>query len=85
MTLPTSDLERLIGYALLADAEYRRWLVRDPQAAAASIGITLNEAEAEHIHNTVTLRRLNAMAKSINHWMPPRTVSNWQKTPLKPE
>ena len=83
MNLPTSDLERLIGYALLADSDYRRWFVRDPQAAAASIGITLQDAEAAYIRETITLRRLNAMAKTINDWIPPNTVSNWQKTPLK--
>jgi hypothetical protein len=25
------DLERLIGYALLADKKFRQWLVADPQ------------------------------------------------------
>ena len=37
------------------------------------------------IRETVTLRRLNAMAKSIDDWMPPHTVGNWQKTPLIPK
>lgn len=82
--LEGSDLERLIGYALLADNAYRKWLVTDPQAAAASIDIKLSDQEADYIRNTVTLRRLNAMAKSVRDWMPPRTVGNWQKTPLLP-
>lgn len=82
--LEGSDLERLIGYALLADNAYRKWLVTDPQAAAASIDIKLTDQEADYIRNTVTLRRLNAMAKSVRDWMPPRTVGNWQATPLLP-
>jgi hypothetical protein len=83
--LEGSDLERLIGYALLADNAYRKWLVTDPQAAAASIDIKLTDQEADYIRNTVTLRRLNAMAKSVRDWMPPRTVGNWQATPLLPK
>ena len=85
--LEGNDLERLIGYALLADNKFRKWFVTDPQAAAASIEIRLSDAEAQYIKDTVTLRRLNAMGKSINDWMPPRhpTVGNWQKTPLIPK
>ena len=78
------DLERLIGYALLADKKFRKWFVSDPQAAAASIDIKLTDEEADYIRETVTLRRLNAMAKSVNNWMPPPSVGNWQKTPLIP-
>jgi hypothetical protein len=82
--LEGSDLERLIGHALLADNAFRKWLVTDPQAAAASIDITLSDQEADYIRDTVTLRRLNAMAKSVRDWMPPRTVGNWQAKPLLP-
>ena len=56
------NLERLIGYALLADNAYRKWLVTDPQAAAASIDIAITDQEAAYSRETVTLRRLNAMA-----------------------
>ena len=83
--LQDSDLQRLIGYALLADNKFRKWLLTDPQAAAGSIDIQLSEAQADYIRETVTLRRLNAMAKSIDDWMPPHTVGNWQKTPLIPK
>jgi hypothetical protein len=82
--LEGNDLERLVGYALLADKDFRKWLLSDPQAAAASIDITLSDQEADYIRNTVTLRRLNAMAKSVHDWMPPRSVGNWQATPLLP-
>ncbi len=82
--LEGNDLERLIGYALLADNKFRKWLLTDPQAAAASIDITLSEREAQHIRDTVTLRRLNAMAKSVHDWMPPPSVGNWQAQPLLP-
>lgn len=78
------DLEQLIGHALLADKKFRQWFVTDPQAAAASLGITLTGQEADYIRETVSLRRLNAMAKSIDDWMPPSSVGNWQKTPLLP-
>ncbi|HNS01486.1 MAG TPA: hypothetical protein PKM78_03790 [Anaerolineae bacterium] len=82
--LEGKDLERLIGYALLADNAFRKWLLTDPQAAAASIEITISDQEAAYIRDTVTLRRLNAMAKSVRNWMPPRSVGNWQATPLLP-
>ncbi len=82
--LEGNNLERLIGYALLADNAYRKWFVTDPQAAAASIDIRITDQEAAYIRETVTLRRLNAMAKSVRNWMPPRTVGNWQATPLLP-
>jgi hypothetical protein len=52
--------------------------------AAASIDIQLTDAEADYIRETVTLRRLNARAKSVHDWMPPPSVGNWQKTPLIP-
>ena len=83
--LQENDLERLIGYALLADNKFRKWLLTDPQSAAASIDIQLSAAQADYIRETVTLRRLNAMAKSVNDWMPPPSVGNWQKTPLIPK
>ena len=82
--LEGNDLERLIGYALLADNKFRKSLLADPQAAAATIGVTLSDQEAEYIRNTVTLRRMNAMAKSVHDWMPPRSVGNWQAQPLLP-
>ena len=83
--LEGNDLERLIGYALLADNKFRKWLLTDPQAAAASIDIKLTDDEADYIKSTVTLRRLNAMGKSVRDWMPPPSVGNWQKTPLVPK
>ncbi len=82
--LEGNDLERLIGHALLADKTYRKWFVADPQAAAASIDIDITDQEAAYIRETVTLRRLNAMAKSVHGWMPVRTIGNWQATPLLP-
>jgi hypothetical protein len=83
--LQGNDLDRLIGFALLANDKYRKWLLTDPQAAAASIDIKLSDEEAAYIKSTVTLRRLNAMGKSVRNWMPPPSAGNWQKTPLRPE
>lgn len=63
-------IERLLGHTLLADAEYRIWLCTDPIAAAASIGVTLSEKEADYIKANVTRRRLNGVARSVAHWKP---------------
>ena len=63
-------IERLLGHALLADVDYRIWLVEDPKAAAASIGIKLSDAEANYIHTHVTRRRLHGVARSVSHWKP---------------
>jgi hypothetical protein len=79
------EIERLVGYALLADGEYRQWFLTDPKAAAATIGIELADDEAAYIQQTVTLRRLNAMAKSFAQWMPPPSRGNWQAKPIAPD
>lgn len=83
--MPSEEIEKLVGYTLLADNKYRKWFLADPKAAAASIGIELGDDEAEYIQRTVTLRRLNAMAKSFAQWMPPATRGNWQATPIAPD
>lgn len=76
------EIEKLVGHALLADAKYRKWLLADPKAAAATIGVVLTDDDAAYIQQTVTLRRLNAMAKSLAQWMPPATRGNWQAKPI---
>lgn len=47
-----SEREQLTGHALLGDEGFRRWLLEDPMAAAKSIGIYLNESEANAIQST---------------------------------
>ena len=84
MTSP-EEIEKLVGYTLLADSKYRKWFLTDPKAAAASIGVELSDDEAAYIQQTVTLRRLNAMAKSFAQWMPPATRGNWKATPIAPD
>ena len=39
---------RLVGRAML-DAEFRRWLLEDPKAAAESVDVTLTEEQVKSI------------------------------------
>lgn len=41
-----SEREQLTGHALTSDKGFRDWLLKDPVAAAESLGIYLTEAEA---------------------------------------
>lgn len=59
--------ELLAGAALMRDAKFRRWLVEDPRAAAASIGIKLSNAEVTMIQNK-DLKKLNRMALSFQRF-----------------
>jgi hypothetical protein len=51
-----SDLERLIGKALLEEG-FRKMMLNDPERAAASIGIQLDPQQAKRI------RELSAVSK----------------------
>lgn len=69
----------LLGHALLADVDFRRWLCEDPAAAAASIGITLTDVQADYIKNNVSLRRLHGIARSVAHFNPYRGNTVWRE------
>ncbi len=68
-----------LGHALLADTEFRIWVCTDPMAAAASVGITLTEVEADYIKNNVSRRRLHGVARSVAHWNPYRGNTVWRE------
>lgn len=70
---------KLLGYALLSDVTFRRWLCEDPAAAAASIGITLTEVQADWIKNNISRRRLHGVARSVANWNPYRGHSVWRE------
>ena len=42
-------LYRLVGKTML-DADFRGWLLDEPEAAAESIGVSLTEEQVEHFH-----------------------------------
>lgn len=68
-----------LGHALLSDTEFRIWVCTDPMAAAASLGITLTEVEADYIKNNVSRRRLHGVARSVAHWNPYRGNTVWRE------
>ncbi|MCC7354352.1 MAG: hypothetical protein IT330_11400 [Anaerolineae bacterium] len=45
-----NDLQLLIGKAMLDDG-FRAWLFKEPEAAAASVGIKLSESQAKRIRD----------------------------------
>lgn len=45
-----NDLQLLVGKAMLDDG-FRAWLFKEPEAAAASIGIKLSEPQARYIRD----------------------------------
>ncbi len=69
----------LLGHALLADVDFRRWLCEDPTAAAASIGITLTDVEASYIKGNISRSRLHGIARSVAHFNPYRGHSAWHE------
>ncbi len=44
-----AELETLVGHAAFDD-NFRQWLFKDPEGAAASLKITLSAAQAGYIH-----------------------------------
>ena len=61
MDLP-EHIYSFFGHASLADTEFRIWVCTDPMTAAASVGITLTEIQADYIKNNVSRRRLHGVA-----------------------
>ncbi|MCB0077210.1 MAG: hypothetical protein KDD73_07265 [Anaerolineales bacterium] len=79
--LEDKELETLIGYILLADDSTRCAFLSDPQAVAEKLGMTLSDQAADHIATTVTLRKLNEMAKTVADWQPHQSATNWESPP----
>lgn len=65
--------EKLAGAVLLRDAKFRAWLLEDPAAAAASVGIKLGVAEVTLIKGK-NLAELERIAKRFQKWAGYRTA-----------
>ncbi len=65
--------EKLAGAVLLRDEKFRAWLIEDPKAAAASVGIKLSPAEIAMI-KTKDVKALERMAKRFQTWAGYRSV-----------
>lgn len=73
-----AELERLLGYALMADKEFRKALCDDPRKAAESLEITLTDDQVDMLLH-VSKRRLDGMAKSASHLIVRPLTSGWRE------
>ena len=73
-----AELERLLGYSLIADKEFRTRLCKDPFKAAQELDITLEDWQVQMLAG-VSKRRLNAMAKSASNLVVRPLASGWRE------
>lgn len=73
-----AELERLLGYSLIADKEFRTRLCKDPFTAAQEIDITLEDWQVQMLAG-ISKRRLNAMAKSASNLVIRPLASGWRE------
>lgn len=67
------EQDYLIGVTLTRDDAFRAWLVRDPRAAAKSVGVELTDREVQYI-SSMNVDALNKAAAYIQETLPPRNT-----------
>lgn len=77
-TPEVNPLEVLAGAALMRDVKFRQWLIQDPRAAAASVGVKLSDAHVLRIQG-LDVKKLHRMAISFRKLasLPPAGMPGW--------
>lgn len=77
-TPDVSPLEILAGAAMMRDVAFRQLLIKDPRAAAATVGVKLSDAQVTLIQGK-DVKQLHRMANSFRKYagLPPAGMPGW--------